>query len=153
MGAAVIQACCTGEDERRQIPSKVNTEKLLTNDGRLQITSVVVIDYIISLSNDELQSAWESIDTNNQNKIHLDHQFKMLLIVFVDGYIKTQIAEYDPNTNHQYATVSRTVANELVDDFEQILGVHENADNEYIEKPFYIKHFKPYFVEIRKDNY
>eukprot|EP00483_Globobulimina_turgida_P008150 UN08166 len=95
---------------------------------------------------------WDSIDKASPNRIDLDHELKKLFLAFIEGYIKTQVPNYDKQRNHKYTTGSRKVANEIGDDFEQILGVHGIYDD-YITKPFYMQNFKKYFVEIKKDNY
>ena len=123
------------------------------NNAKIEITPIIIIDYIISLNNDELKDIWDSVDKQGKNKLDLDHDFKKLLIAIVDKYISTKISGYDSHENHKYVVPTRKAANEINDDFEGILQVHGIYDDDYITKPFYMQNFQKYIIEIKNDNY
>merc|ERR1719334_2191682 len=50
-----------------------------------------MIAYILSLSTEQLQSAWQRVDFGQRNSITAKEQFRKLLVLMVDQYIDSQM--------------------------------------------------------------
>ena len=167
MGAAVADCCTNSPDQQRPAYTNMeannnnntttagynNKKKDNNNTSKIEISPIIIINYIISLNNDQLERIWDTVDKNQKNKIDIDHDFVKLLMVIIDEYISTKLNGYDSTTNHRYAVQTRIVSNELNEDFEAILNVHGIYEDQYITKPFYSQNFKKYIIQMKNENH
>ena len=156
-----LHDCCAAPDQSQRVNTEQSPrdETAGGNKGnkvgeKLEISAVVVIDYIISLNESELIEAWNEIDKNKNNTINIDRELKKLFIKFIDNYIASKISDYNKNTNHKYATISIQVARGIAEDFESTMSTHDINLYEISEitKSFYLENFQKYLREIKQLN-
>ena len=118
----------------------------------IEINEKVIVNHIADLKGDKFIKIWDSIDIKGNNYISWDKDFKRLLIKFIEDYIETELDGIDIRQNHEYAHITKRVANELKDDYEAILGVHgDTYSHQYFHVTDYVNIFRKYMKEIATD--